>query len=109
MRIGQEERCTGRGRRRIEAIQPLRRHSLGRRFVDGVHRAPPHFMGAAQSGCAALSTGFGRLLKDAGGGGKERKGFALSRSPTRVDMYVDDFPGPLKNFPSVLYSQGLTA
>ncbi|NCY24711.1 MAG: hypothetical protein EBX37_07550 [Alphaproteobacteria bacterium] len=31
-------------------------------------------------------------------GEKERKGFALSRSPTRVDMYVDDFPGPLNNF-----------
>ena len=29
---------------------------------------------------------------------KERKGFALSRSPTRVDMYVDDFPGPLFDF-----------
>jgi hypothetical protein len=29
---------------------------------------------------------------------KERKGFALSRSPTRVDMYVDNFPGPLIDF-----------
>jgi hypothetical protein len=40
--------------------------------------------------------GFSRLLKR-GDGGKERKGFARSRSPTRVDMYVDDFPGPLMN------------
>jgi len=37
-------------------------------------------------------------LAKAEGGGKERKGFALSRSPTRVDMYVDDFPGPLINW-----------
>jgi hypothetical protein len=29
---------------------------------------------------------------------KERKGFALSRSPTRVDIYVNDFPGLLNNF-----------
>jgi hypothetical protein len=29
---------------------------------------------------------------------KERKGFALSRSPIRVDISVDDFPGFLVNF-----------
>jgi hypothetical protein len=29
---------------------------------------------------------------------KKRKGFAISRSPTRVDIYVDDFPGPLITF-----------
>jgi hypothetical protein len=39
-----------------------------------------------------------RLLKDTDGGEEERKGFALSHSPTRVDMYVDDFPGPLIPF-----------
>jgi hypothetical protein len=37
------------------------------------------------------------LLKSGDGGAKERKGFARSRAPTRVDMYVDDFPGPLIN------------
>jgi hypothetical protein len=36
-----------------------------------------------------------RLVKIADGG---RKSFALSRSPTRVDVYVDGFPGPLNNF-----------
>jgi len=39
--------------------------------------------------------GLKRLRGNAGGGGEERKGFALSRSPTRVDIYVDDFSGPL--------------
>jgi hypothetical protein len=37
------------------------------------------------------------LLDYAAGGGEERNGFALSRSPTRVDIDVDDFPGPLMN------------
>jgi hypothetical protein len=35
-----------------------------------------------------------RLVKNADAG---EKSFALSRSPTRVDMYVDGFPGPLNN------------
>jgi hypothetical protein len=42
-------------------------------------------------GCWGRSS---RLLNKADGGGKERKGFALSRSPTRVDIYVEDCPGP---------------
>ncbi len=31
-------------------------------------------------------------------GGKERKSFPLSRSVTRVDIYVDDFHGDVNNF-----------
>ncbi len=31
-------------------------------------------------------------------GGKERKSFPLSRSATRVDIYVDDFHGNVYNF-----------